>query len=251
MTMLAAGLVGALATMGAPLTGSRSGPELATITSGTIFTGTDGKPVHAHGAGIVLPHTHPAGKDGTFFMVGATQKIDFSGWLSEGINMYSSTDLQHWTLVNEIFHNTSITTPIPEGQSPSYRIERYACGMHTVSRQALTCLTAQAGAISGDAQSPLPRACTFTRAHTEGAARLPSVHATALQAEGDLQRQDEEVRHVLPPRLAGLQDGHGGRAPGIDLACARWRHNAAGVHAASCDPAFPARTRTTAQAAKR
>ena len=36
-------------------------PESATITSGGIFTDTSGKPVHAHGAGIILPDSHPAG----------------------------------------------------------------------------------------------------------------------------------------------------------------------------------------------
>ena len=98
-------------------------PETATITSGGIFTDTDGKPVHAHGAGIVLPDSHPAGAGGKYFMVGATQKTQ-PGWLSEGINMYSSFDLQHWKFENEIFHNTSITTPLPEGEIPYYRIER-------------------------------------------------------------------------------------------------------------------------------
>ncbi len=98
-------------------------PESATITSGGIFTDTDGKPVHAHGAGIVLPDSHPAGAGGKYYMVGATQKTQ-PGWLSEGINMYSSFDLQHWKFEHEIFHNTSITTPLPEGEIPYYRIER-------------------------------------------------------------------------------------------------------------------------------
>ena len=65
---------------------------------------------HAHGAGIILPDSHPAGAGGKYYMVGATQKTQ-PGWLSEGINMYSSFDLQHWKLEHEIFHNTSITTP--------------------------------------------------------------------------------------------------------------------------------------------
>lgn len=97
-------------------------PESATITSGTIFTGVDGKPVHAHGAGIILPESHPAGMSGVYYMVGTTQKKQ-PQWLSEGINVYSSTDLQHWKFENEIFHNTSITTPLPHGET-HYRIER-------------------------------------------------------------------------------------------------------------------------------
>lgn len=98
-------------------------PETATISSGTIFVSTTGEPVHAHGAGIILPDTHPAGAGGKYYMVGATQKTQ-PGWLSEGINMYSSFDLQHWKFEHEIFHNTSITTPLPEGEIPYYRIER-------------------------------------------------------------------------------------------------------------------------------
>ena len=88
-------------------------PESATIASGGIFTDTDGNPVHAHGAGIIIPDSHPAGAGGKYYMVGATQKTQ-PGWLSEGINMYSSFDLQHWKFEHEIFHNTSITTPLPE-----------------------------------------------------------------------------------------------------------------------------------------
>ena len=93
------------------------------VPQGAIWTDTAGKPVHAHGAGIVIPDSHPAGAGGKYYMVGATQKTQ-PGWLSEGINMYSSTDLQHWKFENEIFHNTSITTPLPEGEIPYYRIER-------------------------------------------------------------------------------------------------------------------------------
>ena len=92
---------------------ARVTPESSTISSGGIFTDIDGNPVHAHGAGIVLPDSHPAGAGGKYYMVGATQKTQ-PGWLSEGINMYSSYDLQHWKFENEIFHNTSITTPLPE-----------------------------------------------------------------------------------------------------------------------------------------
>ena len=52
--------------------------------------------------------------------MGTTQKHN-PHWLSEGINLYSSYDLQHWHFEAEIFHNTSITTP--NGGNP-YRIER-------------------------------------------------------------------------------------------------------------------------------
>jgi hypothetical protein len=111
-----------------------SSPEGATISSGVIWNDVDGKPVHAHGAGILLPHTHPAGVGGKYFMVGATQKTE-PGWLSEGINMYSSPDLEHWTFEAEIFHNTSITTPLPEGEIPYYRIERPKVIYNNVTRK--------------------------------------------------------------------------------------------------------------------
>ena len=77
-------------------------PLTATITSGVIFNDTAGRPVHAHGAGLILPDVHPAGASGRYFMVGTTEKLPPS-WLSEGINLYSSPDLQHWTFEAEIF----------------------------------------------------------------------------------------------------------------------------------------------------
>ena len=96
-------------------------PENATIKSGTIWIDDKGNPVHAHGAGIILPSSHPAGIGGKYYMVGTTQKHNPS-WLSSGINLYSSFDLEHWHFENEIFRNTSITTPLSDGTS--YRIER-------------------------------------------------------------------------------------------------------------------------------
>ena len=104
-------------------------PESATIEAGgVIFADTAGNPVHAHGAGIVLPGSHPGGRDAAtgapiYYMVGTTQKYA-PHWLSGGVNLYSSTDLQHWTFESEIFRNTSITTPLPVGEPRQYRIER-------------------------------------------------------------------------------------------------------------------------------
>ena len=45
-------------------------PADATISSGALLHDTDGRPLHAHGAGILLPSTHPAGAGGKFYMVG-------------------------------------------------------------------------------------------------------------------------------------------------------------------------------------
>ena len=97
-------------------------PEDATIHSGNpLWLDDVGNQLHAHGAGFILPETHPAGVGGKYFMVGTTRKHN-PNWLSEGINMYSSYDLQTWHFENRIFQNTSITTPLPEGKM--YRIER-------------------------------------------------------------------------------------------------------------------------------
>jgi len=96
-------------------------PEGATITSGVIWNDDAGNPVHAHGLGMILPTAHPAGAGGKYYMVGTTKKHN-PHWLSSGVNMYSSTDLQNWHFEAEIFRNTSITTPLSEGTQ--YRIER-------------------------------------------------------------------------------------------------------------------------------
>lgn len=58
---------------------------------------------------------------GKYYMVGTTKKHN-PHWLSSGINMYSTTDLQNWHSEAQIFQNTSITTPLSEGTQ--YRIER-------------------------------------------------------------------------------------------------------------------------------
>ena len=74
-----------------------TGPASATISSGVVFNDTAGRPVHAHGAGLVLPLSHPASTgQSTFYMVGTSQKLP-PNWLSEAINLYSSPDLRHWT----------------------------------------------------------------------------------------------------------------------------------------------------------
>ena len=97
----------------------------ASIHSGTLFTDTDGQPVHAHGAGVLLPWSHPQGSRGRHYLVGTTQKRNVSGfWLSEGINLYSSFDLERWAFEGRIFSNASITTGLPSAEPPVYRIER-------------------------------------------------------------------------------------------------------------------------------
>ena len=69
----------------------------AWIQSGRRFADTSGQPVHAHGAGVLPPWSHPQGSRGKVYLVGTAQKLNVSGyWLSEGINLYSSFDLEHW-----------------------------------------------------------------------------------------------------------------------------------------------------------
>ena len=98
------------------------GLETATITSGVLFNDTAGAPVHAHGAGVVPPGDHPSGRAGQYFIVGTSQKMPPS-WLSDSVNLYSSTDLQHWSFEAEIFHSSQITTPWQPTPEP-YRMER-------------------------------------------------------------------------------------------------------------------------------
>lgn len=82
------------------------GPAAATITSGIVFNDTAGQPVHAHGAGMLLPDTHPHfGR--RYYLVGTTKKLP-PHWLSEGINLYSSDDLESWTFEGEILHAKQI-----------------------------------------------------------------------------------------------------------------------------------------------
>ena len=101
-------------------------PESATIRSGVVFNATDGAPVHAHGAGLLLPQRHPAGKGGLYYMVGTSGKTyqsTFSSklhamkmsWLSDSVTLYSSYDLEHWTFVSTLIEATAL---------PAKRIER-------------------------------------------------------------------------------------------------------------------------------
>ena len=69
--------------------------------------------VHAHGGALIE-------LDGVFFWYGTSQKQE-PGWLSTGINMYSSEDLATWQYEGEIFNWRSIFG-MPAG--PPYRIER-------------------------------------------------------------------------------------------------------------------------------
>jgi len=106
------------------------------IQSGKRFTDTSGQPVHAHGAGVLLPRSHPQGGRGKVYLVGTAQKLNVSNyWLSEGINLYSSFDLEHWAFEGRIFANTTITTSLPSTEPPVYRIERPKLVYNQLTRQ--------------------------------------------------------------------------------------------------------------------
>lgn len=89
--------------------------EDTVIRPGTLPLDTNGKQVHAHGGGIYE-------EDGFFYWVGASKKSAGGSALSEGINLYRSTDLGTWTNMGMILHNTSIVAPSPGDKG--YRIER-------------------------------------------------------------------------------------------------------------------------------
>ncbi len=62
------------------------------VTSGAVWKDTSGNTLHAHGGQIWTDEsTNPP----TFYWHGTTQKLGASD-LSEGINVYTSTDLTNW-----------------------------------------------------------------------------------------------------------------------------------------------------------
>ena len=102
------------------MVGAPSGPTSASISSGVLFNDTAGRPLHAHGAGIVPPDSHPAGEGGKFYMVGTSRKLPPS-WLSEGVNLYSSYDLEAWRFEATIFRTAQVAHLV--GKAPA-RVER-------------------------------------------------------------------------------------------------------------------------------
>ncbi|CAK0772385.1 hypothetical protein CVIRNUC_003957 [Coccomyxa viridis] len=90
-------------------------PEDALIRVGDAPLDDSGQPVQAHGGGIVQV-------DDTFYWCGESYKQPMLGdFISAGINLYSSTDLQSWHFEGLIFNSSQITD-IP-AHAP-YRVER-------------------------------------------------------------------------------------------------------------------------------
>jgi sucrose-6-phosphate hydrolase SacC (GH32 family) len=72
--------------------------------------------VQAHGGGIIRVND-------TFFWFGESYKRPLLGdFLSEGVNLYSSTDLTSWQYEGLIFNATSQMTGMPV--DPPFRVER-------------------------------------------------------------------------------------------------------------------------------
>ena len=114
-----------VSTAAVPVVKATSSPiEKAAITSGVIWKDDQGRPVELHGLGLLAPPLHPLGTSGKYYFVGTSKKTQSSAWLSSGINLYSTFDLQHWHFEAQIFTNESITTPIPTGEALQYRMER-------------------------------------------------------------------------------------------------------------------------------
>ena len=75
--------------------------------------------MHAHGGGILH-------QNGTFYWYGTTQKYP-PAWISKGVNLYSSPDLQTWTFEGQLFEDAQIMgVPFPH----PYRIERPKVGVN-------------------------------------------------------------------------------------------------------------------------
>ena len=87
-----------------------------TVIDNTKWLDSNGNFIHAHG-GQIYEYNN------IFYLIGTTQKKQ-PGWLSEGINCYSSSNLIIWKFENEILHNTSIVVNNKNNVSPPWRIER-------------------------------------------------------------------------------------------------------------------------------
>lgn len=71
--------------------------------------------VHAHGGGL-----YRAVEEGLWYWYGTTRK-EQPGWISQGINLYSSADLQSWEFHGQMFDDSQIQDV---GFEHPYRIER-------------------------------------------------------------------------------------------------------------------------------
>ena len=73
--------------------------EWVTITNGRLWLTPDGDTVQAHAPGFLQ-------QDGVWYMVGEDRSHEYN----PDVNLYRSTDLQHWTFVKKIIEN-GVTDP--------------------------------------------------------------------------------------------------------------------------------------------
>jgi hypothetical protein len=75
--------------------------QLTQVRNGELWYDTQGNDVQAHGAGFLY-------QDGTYYMVGEDRRN------GTGVNLYSSTDLMHWTFRNKII-STATNSQLADG----------------------------------------------------------------------------------------------------------------------------------------
>merc|ERR1719354_772434 len=73
------------------------------ILTSEFFVDTNGKRIHAHGGGMIQ-------RNGLFYWYGTTVK-ESPNWLSNGVNLYTSSDLKTWKFEAQVFRNSSIEAP--------------------------------------------------------------------------------------------------------------------------------------------
>jgi hypothetical protein len=78
--------------------GMPAAATMQTIVPGGDWRAVDGSTIEAHEGGVLQV-------GGTYYLYGTDRSQNNSGFL--GINLYSSTDLAHWTFVRQILKNTS------------------------------------------------------------------------------------------------------------------------------------------------
>ncbi|WP_026925306.1 RICIN domain-containing protein [Glycomyces arizonensis] len=93
-----AAAIGAAALLAAALGASPAQAAEQTFTNGTQIITTDGSVMHAHGGGVI--------KEGGYYYMLGEHRVD-GGSLFEAVSMYRSSDLVHWTHVNDILTKDS------------------------------------------------------------------------------------------------------------------------------------------------
>lgn len=149
--------------------------EVLDISTGSrVGLAVDREQVHAHGGGIIRVNS-------TYYWYGTTQK-QLPGWISEGINLYSSSDLLSWTFEGAILHSRDILDfPFP----PPYRIERPSVADLPTSTKHLVA-----------ARHLLN---TVDSAFADQGGQGPYAYQTPYPAAGALQQEDVQICPIVSP----------------------------------------------------